>query len=93
MADLVGHNLFVEHSCPMCAEAEAILQARDFAYNKYYTTASPYPGQIYVWLGETPTLAKRETIPAVPALFDKKNNTLYCGLEGIDKHSGGEIND
>lgn len=68
-------------------EAEALLESRDFKYNKYYTTASPQPEHIYVWITDSPTLVPRDTLPAVPALFDKKNNTLICGLEGIEKAS------
>jgi glutaredoxin len=90
----LGYNLFVEHSCPICSEAEALLQSRDFAYDKYYTTASHIPSHIYVWMSEFPTLLPKETIPAVPALFDKGKNVLICGLQGIDKVSAEtEIND
>ena len=85
------YNLFVEHACPICTEAEALLQSRDFGYRKYYTTASHVPGHIYVWMSESPTLVPKETIPAVPALFDKVNNVLVCGLQGIEKISSGNI--
>ena len=93
MAERKDYSLFVEHSCPICIEAEAILESREFPYKKYYTTASPDPGQIYVWLTDQPTSTARETIPAVPALFDKANNTLYCGLEGICMHISEISND
>ena len=87
MTESREYNLFIEHSCPICTEAEALLESKDLRYQRYYTTASPYPGHIYVWLSDEPTLTERNTIPAVPALFDKANNTLYCGLESILMHA------
>jgi glutaredoxin-related protein len=80
-----NYNLFVEHSCEICAEAELVLQNLSIKYKKYYITASNYPGKIFVWVQDPPLLIDKETIPAVPALYDKKQNLLRCGIEAILK--------
>jgi len=77
--------LFVEHSCPLCAEAQCALDANNIRYKLIHITSGIYPNTIFVWDKNPPTLIDKSTIPFVPALFDKKKNILLCGLDGILK--------
>ena len=75
--------LYVEHTCPVCVETEAELESASFYYEKNFVTASNEPGYLFVWQGDKPTKIRREIIPSVPALYDKDQNYLICGKEGI----------
>lgn len=81
--------LFVEHSCPICIEAQCVLDSREIQYKLIHITASAYPGSILVWDRTPPTLVAKDTIPFVPALFDKRKNLLLCGLSGIVDFANG----
>lgn len=77
---------YSEHSCEVCADAELELQSFGIEYVKYFITASTYPNLILIWRNGESTMIPRNTIPYVPALFDKEKNFLICGLEGISNY-------
>lgn len=78
--------LFVSPACPLCAEAEAIIDAQNikFGYKKRRVLRSARPGFVVVEAEPEPIEAPAETIPGTPALWNRETNVLLVGLEAIE---------
>lgn len=77
--------LFTSPACPVCAEAEALVDAAQsikFRAEKKRVLPSARPGFIVIDPGAVE--APAEVVPATPALWDVQANVLYMGLEAIE---------
>lgn len=77
-------TLFVSPACPLCAEAEAVVDAR-LGCRKRRVLPSSRPGFIVVDAEPEPIEAPASTIPGTPALWDHERNVLHVGLEAIER--------
>jgi hypothetical protein len=79
------YNFYVEHGCEFCNEARALLDSHEISYVLFTVTASSWPGFIDVHREGKKSTVPKSIIPGCPALWDRRQNILACGLESIEK--------